>query len=58
MGVINPKDFDSLSPLFRRLRGHRQARYVLRKVALDEINLVYDSSGTLPVYYIPKMRAS
>lgn len=45
MNVIEPKDLESLSFLFRGKNGHRRAEQVIRLLAIDKINRVYDNSG-------------
>jgi len=46
MKVIEPKDFESLSFLFRGERGHRLAEIAMRLLAIDKVNKVYDNSGS------------
>ena len=45
MKVVEPKDLEPLSFLFRGRNGHRRAEHVLRMLAVDRINRVYDNSG-------------
>ncbi|MBE0679597.1 MAG: 1-acyl-sn-glycerol-3-phosphate acyltransferase [Bacteroidales bacterium] len=45
MNVIEPKDFEGLSFLFRGERGHRLAGFTIRLLAIDKVNRVYDNSG-------------
>jgi len=45
MKVIEPKDFEAFSPLYKGEKGHRLAEYVMRLLAFDRINQVYDNSG-------------
>ena len=45
MKVIEPKDFEAFSPLYKGERGHRLAEFVMRVLAIDRINQVYDNSG-------------
>jgi putative hemolysin len=45
MGIIDIKDFEKLSPIFRGERGHRFAEFIMRLFAIDKINKVYDRSG-------------
>jgi putative hemolysin len=45
MKVIDVKDFEALSPVFRGERGHRFAELLMRVMALDKVNQVYDHSG-------------
>jgi len=44
MKIIEPKDFEALSPFFRGERGHRFAEWFMRIAALDKVNQVYDNS--------------
>jgi putative hemolysin len=45
MKVIEPKDFEDFSPLYKGEKGHRLAEFVMRFLAIDRINQVYDNSG-------------
>lgn len=45
MKVVEPKDLEPLSFLFRGKNGHRRAEHVIRMLAIDKINRVYDNSG-------------
>ncbi len=45
MKVIEPKDLEPLSFLFRGKDGHRRAEQVIRMLSIDKINRVYDNSG-------------
>jgi putative hemolysin len=45
MKVVEPKDFEGLSFLFRGERGHRLAGFTIRLLAIDKVNRVYDNSG-------------
>ncbi len=45
MKVVEPKDFEGLSFLFRGERGHRLAGFTMRLLAIDKVNRVYDNSG-------------
>lgn len=45
MEVIEPKDFEGLSFLFRGERGHRLASFTMRLLAIDKVNWVYNHSG-------------
>jgi putative hemolysin len=45
MKVVEPKDLEPLSFLFRGRNGHRRAEHVFRMLAIDKINRVYDNSG-------------
>jgi putative hemolysin len=45
MKVIEPIDFEAFSPLYKGEKGHRLAEYVMRLLAFDRINQVYDNSG-------------
>ncbi|MBN1416102.1 MAG: 1-acyl-sn-glycerol-3-phosphate acyltransferase [Bacteroidales bacterium] len=46
MKVIDAKDFEALSPIFRGEWGHRLAEFIIRMMALDKVNQVYDRSGS------------
>ena len=45
MKVIEPKDLEPLSFLFRGKNGHRRAEWIIRFLAIDKVNRVYDNSG-------------
>jgi putative hemolysin len=45
MKVVEPKDLESLSFLFRGKNGHRRAEQAIRLLAIDKINMVYDNSA-------------
>jgi len=45
MKVIEPKDLEPFSFLFRGRNGQRRAEHVIRMLAIDKINRVYDNSG-------------
>lgn len=45
MKVIEPKDFEALSFLFRGKAGQRLAGLAIRLLAIDKVNRVYDNSG-------------
>lgn len=45
MKVVEPKDFEGLSFLFRGERGHRLASFIMRLLAIDKVNWVYNHSG-------------
>jgi len=45
MKVIDVKDFEAWSPFFRGEWGHRFAEFMIRIMALDKVNQVYDHSG-------------
>jgi putative hemolysin len=45
MKVVEPKDFEALSFLFRGERGHSLAALTMRLLAIDKVNRVYDHSG-------------
>jgi len=45
MKVVELKDFEGLSFLFRGERGHRLAGFTMRLLAIDKVNRVYDNSG-------------
>jgi len=44
MEVIGPKDFESFSGFFRGRRGRSRAEFVMRLLAIDKVNRVYDHS--------------
>jgi putative hemolysin len=46
MKVVDPKEFETLSLLFRGKRGQRLAEFVIRLLAIDKVNWVYDHSGS------------
>lgn len=45
MGIIKAEDFGKLSWVFRGNRGHALAKFLMRLMALDKINDLYDRSG-------------
>ena len=45
MKVVEPKDLEPLSFLFRGIWGQRFAEQVIRFLAIDKVNRVYDNSG-------------
>lgn len=45
MKVVYPKDFEALSCFFRGKRGPRRAEFIMRLLAIDKINWVYNNSG-------------
>jgi putative hemolysin len=45
MGVIGVKDFETISSFFRGERGHKRAERVIRLLAIDRVNNVYDRSS-------------
>lgn len=45
MKVVDPKDFEALSFLFRGEKGHRRAEFIMRMLSIDKVNHVYDNSG-------------
>ncbi len=45
MKVIEPKDLEPLSFIFRGARGQRFAEWMIRFLAIDKVNRVYDNSG-------------
>jgi len=45
MKVVYPKDFEALSGFFKGERGHRRAELIMRLLAIDKVNRVYDHSG-------------
>jgi putative hemolysin len=46
MKVVEPQDFEALSFLFRGEKGHSRAKLIMRMLAIDKINRVYDNSGS------------
>lgn len=44
MKVIDIKDFEAVSRLFRSDRGHRLAEFIMHFVAFDKVNWVYEHS--------------
>ena len=44
MNVIEADDFESFSPIFRGRKGHARAEFIMRKLAIDKVNWVYDHS--------------
>jgi putative hemolysin len=45
MGVVDVKDFEAVSPVFRGKLGNRFARVAMHLFAFDKVNKVYDHSG-------------
>jgi putative hemolysin len=45
MNVIEPKDFEELSPIFSGDKGHRRAERIMRFLAIDKVNHVYNNSS-------------
>ncbi len=45
MKVVEPHDFEALSFLFRGNKGHRRAEFIMRMLAIDKINNLYDNSA-------------
>ena len=45
MKVVYPEDFEALSGVFKGERGHRRAELIMRLLAIDKVNRVYDNSG-------------
>lgn len=45
MKVVEPKDLEPLSFIFRGARGQRFAEWMIRFLAIDKVNRVYDNSG-------------
>ena len=45
MKVIEPKDLEPLSFIFRGARGQRFAEWMISFLAIDKVNRVYDNSG-------------
>ncbi|MDX9772395.1 MAG: 1-acyl-sn-glycerol-3-phosphate acyltransferase [Bacteroidales bacterium] len=46
MSVIEPKDLEELSFIFRGDKGHHRAERIMRFLAIDKVNHVYDNSNT------------
>lgn len=44
MGIIEAKDFESVSPFFRGERGHRRAGLFMKMFAIDKVNRLCDHS--------------
>jgi putative hemolysin len=44
MGIIEEKDLEAASPLFRGETSHRFARFIMRLFAFDRVNRLYDNS--------------
>jgi putative hemolysin len=44
MKVIEPEDFESVSCFFRGRKGHKRAEFIMRRLAIDKLNWVYDHS--------------
>ncbi|MBP6978189.1 MAG: 1-acyl-sn-glycerol-3-phosphate acyltransferase [Bacteroidales bacterium] len=42
MGIVDAKDFEALSPVFRGPAGHRRAEWMMRTFRLEKINQIYD----------------
>jgi putative hemolysin len=47
MKVFDEDDLASMSPIFRGMRGHKLAGFVLRLCSIDKVNQVYRNSGNL-----------
>lgn len=45
MKVLDANDFEALSRFFKGEKGHRRAEFVMRLLAIDKVNRVYDNSG-------------
>ena len=45
MKVVEPKDLEPLSFLFRGAKGQRFAEWMISFLAIDKVNRVYDNSG-------------
>ncbi len=45
MGIVDEKDLEAVSPLFRGERGHRFARFLMHLFAFDRVNQLYDNSS-------------
>jgi putative hemolysin len=44
MKIIDTKDFENLSPIFKGVKGNRLADFFIRFLALDKVNQVYENS--------------
>ncbi len=45
MKIIDEKDFERFSPVFKGKRGNRLARYLMRVFSVDKVHQVYNNSG-------------
>ncbi len=45
MSVIDAKDFGEISSFFKGEKGRKRARFIMRIIAIDKVNRVYDHSG-------------
>jgi putative hemolysin len=45
MKVADVKDFETFSCFFKGEKGHRRAEFVIRLLAIDKVNRLYDHSG-------------
>ncbi len=44
MNIIEPKDLEEISFIFRGYKGHRYAERIMRFLSIDKVNQVYDNS--------------
>ena len=45
MKVVDVKDFEALSSFFKGEKGHRRAEFIMRLLAIDKVNRLYDCYG-------------
>jgi putative hemolysin len=45
MGLVNVKDLEAVSPVFRGEKGHSFAKFILRIFSFDKVNRLYDNSS-------------
>ncbi|MBN1387996.1 MAG: 1-acyl-sn-glycerol-3-phosphate acyltransferase [Bacteroidales bacterium] len=45
MKVVDVKDFEAISPIFRGEKGHRRAELVMRLLAIDKVNSLHERFG-------------
>lgn len=45
MKVVDVKDFEAFSCFFRGEKGHHRAEFVMRLLAIDKVNRLYDHAG-------------
>ena len=46
MKVVDVKDFEALSSFFKGEKGHRRAEFIMRLLAIDKVNRLYDCFGS------------
>ena len=44
MKVVDSKDFEAISPIFKGEKGHKRAEFLMRIFSLDKVNQVYKNS--------------